>query len=185
MAEFGDLKDSPEGQPFFQSVLDSSLLEFDRTLDSDVARQLIHLNVKVSVAETLTRGLLSVRLARVAEQFFDSGVICTTPQAAIRLCGVQPSTLRQHGFASIQTAQELAMGFQKRTQTNLCIALTGNWTKSPQGNEGHRGVVNMAFLLGQREKIKTFPLQGHASTFPEHAVQSVLVTLKNWLQFLS
>lgn len=184
MAEFGNFKESQEEQPFFQSVLDASLLDFDRQLDNEVAQQLSHLNAKVSVVETITKGLLSTRLAKIAGHYFDSGIICATPQSAIRLCGVSPATLREHG-SSIETTKELAIGFQKRSQTNLCIALTGHWNATVKENDGHRGVVHMVFLLGQREKTKTFPLHGHVSTFPAHAVQSVLVTLKNWLPFLS
>ncbi len=93
----------------------------------DVARKCIERNISISTAESCTGGLLAARFIDAAgiSAVFNRGYVTYTNQSKIEELGVLSDTLENFGAVSMETAREMAKGLYKRTNSDICVAITG------------------------------------------------------------
>jgi len=106
-------------------------------------------NLTISVAESCTGGNLSAALTSVsgASNYFNCGFITYANQAKINLLGVEPAALAQFGAVSEKTALAMVIGVHKRSNSQVCIAVTG--IAGPHGGSAQKpvGTVCFGFLI--------------------------------------
>jgi nicotinamide-nucleotide amidase len=133
-----------------EAALEAALADFRRDLGSDLAfvgpeggienAVLTLLEAQgqtLAVAESMTGGALAARLATVpgASRTFLGGATVYTPEAKVRLAGVDPALLRAEGTVSAATSRALAEGIRTRLGADWALAITGNAgpTADPNG----------------------------------------------------
>lgn len=84
-------------------------------------------NLKLSVAESFTGGLISEKIVSVsgASEVFYEGMVCYNAQSKIDRLNVKESTISEKGVVSAETAFEMATGLLKTGNCDLAIATTG------------------------------------------------------------
>ena len=84
-------------------------------------------NVRISVAESCTGGLLTASLTEIpgSSQVIDRGYVTYSNLSKIDLLSVQESTINQHGAVSAETAKEMALGALEKANSQLSISITG------------------------------------------------------------
>ena len=84
-------------------------------------------NLTLSVAESLTGGLVSAKLINVAgiSAFFREGIVAYANEAKIHRLGVSEKTISSYGAVSSETACEMAKGLIA-DGTEVAISTTGD-----------------------------------------------------------
>lgn len=98
--------------------------------------ELKKLNMKLSIAESVTGGMVSSALVDVpnASQVFKGSVVSYTNEAKNKLLGVSLDTLEKYGAVSSQVAKEMALGIRGKLNTDFSIAITG-YADPPEGQD--------------------------------------------------
>ena len=83
--------------------------------------------VRISVAESCTGGLLTASLTEVpgSSEVIDRGFVTYSNLSKVDLLNVKKSTLIQHGAVSAETAEEMALGAFEKSNSQLSISITG------------------------------------------------------------
>ena len=97
------------------------------TLEAVVGGLLRHHRATVSVAESLTGGMLGERFTSVAgsSQYFIGGFITYTNEMKIEMLGVAPELLDKVGAVSRGVAEAMAVGARHRTKSTYALSVTG------------------------------------------------------------
>jgi nicotinamide-nucleotide amidase len=97
------------------------------TLEEVVVRTLLERGLTVAVAESCTGGLVGSRLTDVAGSSgcFLEGLVTYSNQAKVRLLGVDPAIIEQHGAVSEPVAVEMARGCLLNSGAQIAVATTG------------------------------------------------------------
>ncbi len=131
------------------------------------------LHATVSVAESCTGGMLGERITSVpgSSEYFAGGFITYSNDLKIELLGVPPEILAEHGAVSEQTAEAMAVGARRRTNSTYALSITG--VAGPDGGSEAKpvGTVYMGLagaggtevrrrqFLGDRQRIRVFSTQ--------------------------
>ncbi|MGE4170412.1 MAG: CinA family protein [Candidatus Margulisiibacteriota bacterium] len=169
----------------FQDALDQASLTVEQHLITETHRLLRDKHATVSVAESLTGGLLSKVLTDLpgSSQTFLGGVVCYHPALKIQFCSVLPATIRQHGVASSQVALEMAHGFRARTKSTICLSTTGVAGPANEAySEDASGTVFIGVSYSNQELVKAFKFRGSRDTVREQSVNAALMQLKSVLE---
>ncbi|MEW6195914.1 MAG: competence/damage-inducible protein A [Bacteroidota bacterium] len=97
------------------------------SLENVVAKLLTDRNLKISVAESCTGGLISNRLTNVSgsSKFFDRGIIAYTNAAKVELLKVDEDTILKNGAVSLEVARQMAEGAKAVSGSDIGLAVTG------------------------------------------------------------
>lgn len=115
------------------------------TLAEVVSQRLRDRGLTVGLAESVTGGMLSHRLAAVpgASDLLKGGIVAYTEASKQALLGVRPETLQAHGVVSESVAREMAEGALVRVGADIGLACTGY--AGPTGGT-ERDPVGTAYL---------------------------------------
>lgn len=83
--------------------------------------------LSLCIAESCTGGLVGhlITLLPGASGFFDSSVVCYSPDSKVELVGVSRSVIRRHGTVSEDTAREMAISLRRKRGTDFTLSITG------------------------------------------------------------
>lgn len=92
-----------------------------------LVKELIARNIKISVAESCTGGLISEQVTQIpgASAIFECGVCAYANDIKRKLLNVQEATLEKYGAVSEQTAMEMASGVRDVAGSDIGISTTG------------------------------------------------------------
>lgn len=131
-----------------QAVLGDLILGFedDHSIVESVASLLINQGNSLSVAESCTGGYLSSMITEKAgaSQFFIGGLVAYTEELKVQELKVSKSTIEKYSVISIQVAEEMAIGMQKKSGSDYAIATTGNAGPTKDKTDKSVGVVCIA-----------------------------------------
>src|SRR5438270_1148068 len=115
----------------------------DEELQDVVVRLLSEGRRTLAVAEGVTAGLVGERLARVpgASTCFRGGVIAYGNTTKVRLLGVPPGLIEEHGAVSAAVAEAMAEGCRRLLQTDLAVSTVGVAGPGPAGPDRPVGLV--------------------------------------------
>src|SRR5580700_2649430 len=127
----------------------------------------------VSVAASCTGGMLGERLTAPAgsSDYFLSCFITYSDAMKMELLGVSPETLDEFGAVSAETAEAMAIGARRRTNSTYSLAITGVAGPDSGGEAAPVGTVYVAIsdaagthivhrqFLGDRTRVRTFTVQ--------------------------
>lgn len=97
------------------------------TLEGVVGRLLSSKGLTLSIAESLTGGLIADRITDVsgASNYFLFGVVVYSNQSKVDLLGVPDSTIREKGAVSAEVASLMAEGVRAKSGSTFGMASTG------------------------------------------------------------
>jgi nicotinamide-nucleotide amidase len=135
----------------------------------------------VAAAESLTAGLVCATLAQVpgASAVLRGGLVVYATDLKIRLAGVDPELLADHGAVHPEVAAQLAAGARERCGATWGLGLTG--VAGPAAQDGaapgtvHVGLdgpgtrtVRTLALSGDRDMIRTESVRAAFALLGEH-----------------
>ncbi len=124
-----------------------------------VAHMLQKMNLRISVAESCTGGLMAAQITSVtgASRIFELGFASYSDRAKERALGVDAALLRRHTAVSSSVAAEMAKGAMQRAKAAIGVGITG--IAGPT-NEGYMdmpvGLVYIAVSDKSRVFVKKF-----------------------------
>lgn len=154
-----------------------SLTPAGRVVDGLTAR-----GQSVSVAESLTGGLVAAALVTVAgsSAVFRGGVVAYSPQIKEDLVGVPREVIDTHGVVSDEVARALAEGVRRRCGTDWGIGTTGVAGPEPHGGQSP-GVVWLAVSGPEDEVARRYRFSGDREHIRAASVERVLYLLDGLL----
>ncbi|HEY4715668.1 MAG TPA: competence/damage-inducible protein A [bacterium] len=144
------------------------------TLESVAGRLLIRQNKTLSVAESITGGLIGEKITRVAgsSRYFIQSLVCYSNDSKIRLLGVKEDTLRKSGAVSRQAAIEMANGVRQHSGADVGISVTGIAGPSGGSAEKPAGTVFIGISGGNIESAQHYVFAG----MPRDKVRALTAT---------
>lgn len=97
------------------------------SIEEVIARLLIDRQLKISVAESCTGGLICNRLTNIngSSSFFERGIITYSNGSKVELLNVQEDFIQDYGAVSLEVARQMAQGIKSVAGTDIGIAVTG------------------------------------------------------------
>ncbi|MGH2768316.1 MAG: CinA family protein [Actinomycetota bacterium] len=159
----------------------------NETLEAVVAEMLIQRNLTLSIAESVTGGLLASTLVSVpgASKFLRAGYVTYSSESKVRDLGLPPELLEEYGAVSEEVALAMAAGAREKAGTEVGLATTGEAGPEPAGAEVGQIYVAVAWSGGA---VARGMWAGHAGPGPagreeirRRASQEALDLLRLWL----
>jgi len=143
------------------------------SLEMVVGEMLHKAHATVAVAESLTGGMIGERLTAVpgSSRYFLGGFIAYSNSMKVELLGVDPQLLAHFGAVSRETAEAMAAGARRRTNSTYALAVTGvagpgsGDDAAPVGTvyaavaDAEKAVAFHRQFLGDRARIRAFTTQ--------------------------
>lgn len=127
----------------------------EETMESVVGNLLTKRKENLSVAESCTGGLIADKITNVpgSSNYFKEGIVSYSNESKIRLLGVRHETLKQYGAVSEQTAEEMAKGILKKSNSDWAISVTG--IAGPSGGTKEKPLGLVYFSIASKKNIFT------------------------------
>lgn len=163
-----------------ETFFDQMLSIIGKITDQQIADILVHDNLTIAVAESLTGGMISSRLSSPpgASEYFIGSVVCYHNRIKIMEANVPPAVISKFGPVSRETAIAMAEGIRQRFKTNLGLSATGAAGPDPL-LRAQPGTVFIACANEKGTQAKELHLNGSRSEIRENAAQTALGFL--WL----
>jgi nicotinamide-nucleotide amidase len=99
----------------------------DDTLEGIIAKLLIDRNLKISVAESCTGGLIANRITNISgsSKFFERGVVAYSNAAKVEILKVNEDTIANNGAVSLEVAMQMSEGIKSISGADIGLATTG------------------------------------------------------------
>ncbi len=109
--------------------------------------------LKVAIAESCTAGYTAKRLTEIsgASEVFDCGVISYSNEIKMKLLGVLPDTLKNHGAVSEETASEMAKGIRSLGGADIGVGITG--IAGPKSDESGKAAGLSYIALADKNNV--------------------------------
>lgn len=133
------------------------------TLESVVNDILQKEHKTISFAESCTGGMISSRFTDIpnASISFLNGIVCYSNEAKINILGVKRETIEEHGAVSMETAEEMAIGVRKISNTDIGLSITG--IAGPSGGTESKpvGLCYIGIVIDNQIKVYSFIFNGN------------------------
>ena len=125
-------------------------------IELEIAKKLIKSNYTLSVAESLTGGLLSSRLTSFpgASNFFKGSVTAYNTNVKINTLGVNKTTIKNHSVVSKEVADEMASNIKNILNSDFSVSTTGN--AGPNKGDSDCEVGKIFISIATLSDIKSF-----------------------------
>jgi len=163
-------------EDFFSSVLSV----IGKTTDDQISTLLKERKLTISVAESLTGGLISSRLTEVpgSSDYFIGGIVCYSNRVKVMELGIPGALISKHGQVSKEVAIAMAEAVKKRLKTDIGLSATGIAGPTPLP-PAPVGKVFIALASEKETEWKELNLKGTRDEIREKAAQGALGLL--WL----
>lgn len=130
----------------------------------------------LSVAESVTGGLISQRLTNISgsSRSFYGGAVVYSNELKSEFANVPPSVLERHGAVSKETAEAMAEGIRERCDTTLGVGVTGIAGPSGGTEEKPVGLVYIAVSDGKKTDVVERRFSGDRERIRSYAAQTAL-----------
>lgn len=164
-------------EDFFTRVLSV----IGKTTEVEVAELLKKTRKTVSVAESLTGGLVSSRLTSQpgSSDFFIGSIVCYHNRIKVMELGVPASAIAQGSPVSKEVAVAMAEGIKRRYRTDIGLATTGIAGPTSTTPPKPIGLTYIALASEQGTAFKELSLTGTRGEIREKATAAALGML--WL----
>ena len=126
--------------------------EEDQSIEFQIAKRLNGMGKSLSCAESCTGGAIATRFTSQAgaSTFFKGSAVTYATDSKTDLLGVEKTIIEKHGVVSGAVAAAMALGAQKKYQSDYAIATTGNAgpTKGDSGQEVGTVFIGLATPKG-------------------------------------
>jgi nicotinamide-nucleotide amidase len=155
----------------------------EETLEEAVIHLLEERRRTLSVAESMTGGLLASRLTNVphSSHVFFGGLITYTNAVKRDLLGVPGALLDTYGAVSEPVAKAMAVGVRQRLGTEIGVAITG--LAGPEGGTPEKpvGLVYVGLAAGARVEAREHRFLGARGDIRQRAALTALGEIRRTL----
>ena len=167
-----------------QERLRKNIYGYDEdTLEGMIAALLTERKLTISVAESLTGGLLADRITNVpgSSAYFERGVVTYSNRSKTELLGVPEEVLKEHGAVSKEVAVLMAEGVRKASGTDIGVSTTG--IAGPAGGTDKKpvGTIFIAVSDGKRTICRDFSFKWERRRIKEITTQWALELMRRFL----
>lgn len=133
-------------------------------------------NLKITTAESCTGGMVASRLINVAgmSSYFEEGFITYSDKAKNKYLNVPWDILNEYSAVSMQTAQYMAVGVAKVTESDIALSVTGLAGPGGGTDEKQVGLVYIGCFYKGDVKVKKFVFSGDRLSVREQACEEAL-----------
>lgn len=130
----------------------------------------------VSTAESCTGGLIAASIVDVsgASNVFEEGYVTYSNAVKEKLLGVSADTIAKYTVVSSQVAEEMAVGMQERTGSELTISVTGYAGPGDAEDGTKAGTVYIGTCYLGRAVAKGFLFEGERRQVREQAAEEAI-----------
>lgn len=145
-------------------------------LEAVLGNMLREKKLTISVAESITGGLIQDKLTRVpgSSDYFLGGVVAYSNASKIKLLGVQPLSIETYGAVSEQVANEMAIGVREKFGSDIGLSTTG--IAGPTGATATKpvGLVYIGISYRSRLMVQKYLFGNDRETNKQRAAQAAL-----------
>lgn len=152
-----------------------------KTLEEAVIDLLKEKDLKLSLAESLTGGMIAQRIVNVsgASEVFGYGFVTYSNKAKHKCLGVKKRTLKEQGAVSAKCAREMAKGACKASGADISISVTGLAGPGGGTKETPVGTVFMVCCYKGKAIAKEFHFTGNRTRIREQTTAHALAMLRD------
>lgn len=152
-----------------------------KTLEEAVIDLLKEKDLKLSLAESLTGGMIAQRIVNVsgASEVFGYGFVTYSNKAKHKCLGVKKRTLKEQGAVSAKCAREMAKGACKASGADISISVTGLAGPGGGTKETPVGTVFMGCCYKGKAIAKGFHFTGNRMRIREQTTAHALAMLRD------
>jgi nicotinamide-nucleotide amidase len=153
-------------------------------VEDKVAKLLLEKGLTVSVAESLTGGLVSSKLISypgISKSFLE-GFVTYSNDAKIRALNVNKETLEKYGAVSEETAKEMAYGAALVSGSDIGVSTTGIAGPDGGSNEKPVGLVYVCVYYAGNYEVKKIHATGTRDTVRERAAVTALDLVRRCIE---
>ena len=138
----------------------------------------------LALAESCTGGLLAHMITDVpgSSEYFLGSVVAYSNEAKKRLLGVKPSTIKEYGAVSSETAAEMALGVNARLKSRIGVSITG--IAGPGGGSAAKpvGTVYIGIAVDSKPFVKRFLFKGTRRSIKRQSATKAMNALSTFLR---
>jgi competence/damage-inducible protein CinA-like protein len=136
--------------------------ENEESLEQVIGELLVERSWRISVAESLTGGLIAHRITQVpgASRYFDMGFVTYSNEAKTELLGVPPELFPRVGAVSGEVARAMAAGARLRASSDIAVAVTGIAGPTGATEEKPVGLVYVGVATADDVRAERFQFPG-------------------------
>lgn len=152
-----------------------------KTLEEAVIDLLKEKDLKLSLAESLTGGMIAQRIVNVsgASEVFGYGFVTYSNKAKHKCLGVKKRTLKEQGAVSAKCAREMAKGACKASGADISISVTGLAGPGGGTKETPVGTVFMGCCYKGKAIAKELHFTGNRMRIREQTTAHALAMLRD------
>ena len=137
-------------------------------------------NLKISVAESCTGGMLSSAFTSISgsSKIFTMGMVTYSNQAKIDILKISKKIIKNYGAVSVQCCLAMANNLSKISKSNICISITG--IAGPKGGTKQKpvGLVYIGIKKNKIIKINKYLIKNRGRRYIQNT------TVKKALQLI-
>ena len=141
-----------------RSKIDKYVYSIDeKELEDTIGELLSERKLTISIAESCTGGLIADRITNVSgcSDYFERGIVTYSNKSKMDELNVPSKLIDQHGAASREVAEAMALGVRTKSNTDIGISTTGIAGPTGGSSEKPIGLV----WIGYSDKDEAFAMQ--------------------------
>lgn len=151
------------------------------TLEETVVTLLKKKKLQLSLAESLTGGMIAQRIVNVAgaSEVFGYGFVTYSNKSKHKCLGVKKSTLKEQGAVSAKCAKQMAKGACKASGADISVSVTGLAGPGGGTEETPVGTVFMGCCYQGKTIAKEFHFTGDRLQIRKQTAEHALMLLRD------
>lgn len=154
-----------------------------QSLETQIGKLLLERDLKLSLAESCTGGLISSRITDVpgSSEYFLGGIVAYAYEVKVDILGVSWDTLHQYGAVSRETVFEMARGARRTMNTDIAVSVSG--IAGPGGSTPDKpvGTTWIGLVSEQGEWARRFQFDGDRVQNKASSAEAALQLLLDYL----
>lgn len=181
--ETGDKLINPVVEEIIRRLGDTVYSTENKNLDEVTGELLMKHQITLSLAESCTGGLVAAKLTAIPgiSSVFNRGFVTYSNEAKMEHLGVRAETLQQHGAVSSETAEEMAAGARRVSETDIGVSITGIAGPGGGTEEKPVGTVFIALADGKGVQSKHLQLWGSRDRIRSVTALHVFDMIRRWI----
>jgi PncC family amidohydrolase len=170
--------------PCIISITKGLRFNVSTSLEIQIGKLLQQRNLKLSLAESCTGGLIGNRITDIAgsSEYFLGGVVAYAYEAKVALLGVTWDTLNSHGAVSQQTVTEMARGARRIMNANIGVSVSGIAGPGGGTDEKPVGTTWIGLVADDGQWAQVFHFSGDRMQNKMYAAEAALQFLLDYLE---
>ena len=144
-----------------------------------IIKLLIKKNLKISLAESCTGGLLSSSITSISgsSKVFNLGIVAYSNEAKINILKISKKIIRIHGAVSHETCLSMLKNLNRISKTNISLSITG--IAGPRGGTKKKpvGLVFIGIKKDNKTLVKKYLFKNKQRLFIQRAAVNKALNL--------